>query len=110
MPECFFFTKHNGECNYGPECPFLHIDPESKMTECPWYARGFCKHGPKCRHKHVKRPRICEDYFLGFCIQGPNCVYGHPKYDTPKEFTSQRQAAAVNLSQSVMEVSSNYKV
>jgi cleavage and polyadenylation specificity factor subunit 4 len=24
---------------------YLHIDPESKQKECPWYARGFCKHG-----------------------------------------------------------------
>ncbi|XP_014674230.1 PREDICTED: cleavage and polyadenylation specificity factor subunit 4-like [Priapulus caudatus] len=27
------------------ECPFLHIDPESKIKDCPWYDRGFCRHG-----------------------------------------------------------------
>lgn len=35
-----------GECS-NKECPFLHIDPESKIKDCPWYDRGFCKHG-KC--------------------------------------------------------------
>lgn len=33
-----------GECS-NKECPFLHIDPESKIKDCPWYDRGFCKHG-----------------------------------------------------------------
>ena len=32
-----------GTCN--KDCPFLHIDPMSKRKECPWYDRGFCKHG-----------------------------------------------------------------
>lgn len=55
MPECFFFSKFgktqsslilitSGECS-NPECMYLHINPEDKMKECPWYARGFCKHG-----------------------------------------------------------------
>jgi cleavage and polyadenylation specificity factor subunit 4 len=43
MPECWFFTKY-GECS-NPECLYLHIDPASKIKPCPWYARGFCKHG-----------------------------------------------------------------
>jgi cleavage and polyadenylation specificity factor subunit 4 len=43
MPECWFYTKL-GECT-NPECLYLHIDPESKVKECAWYARGFCKHG-----------------------------------------------------------------
>lgn len=36
-----------GECS-NKECPFLHIDPESKIKDCPWYDRGFCKHGRLC--------------------------------------------------------------
>jgi len=35
-----------GECG-NKECPFLHIDPEKKIKVCPWYDRGFCRHG-KC--------------------------------------------------------------
>lgn len=73
MPECYFYSKFGllflyipfksdfictveillmfcvcvaGECS-NKECPFLHIDPESKIKDCPWYDRGFCKHG-KC--------------------------------------------------------------
>jgi cleavage and polyadenylation specificity factor subunit 4 len=44
MPECWFFTKY-GECCNGEECLYLHVDPEKRRVECPWYARGFCKHG-----------------------------------------------------------------
>jgi cleavage and polyadenylation specificity factor subunit 4 len=43
MPECWFFAKY-GECS-NPECIYLHIDPASKIKECAWYSRGFCKHG-----------------------------------------------------------------
>ncbi|KAJ3027057.1 UNVERIFIED_CONTAM: hypothetical protein HDU68_004593 [Siphonaria sp. JEL0065] len=43
MPECWFFSKYQSCTN--PECQYLHIDPNSKVKECPWYARGFCKHG-----------------------------------------------------------------
>eukprot|EP01119_Soliformovum_irregulare_P019681 TRINITY_DN6286_c0_g1_i2.p1 TRINITY_DN6286_c0_g1~~TRINITY_DN6286_c0_g1_i2.p1 ORF type:complete len:173 (-),score=7.39 TRINITY_DN6286_c0_g1_i2:62-580(-) len=82
MPECQFYSEFK-QCN-NPECLFLHINPEDKARECPWYARGFCKHGPNCRHKHVKRT-ACANYLLGFCIEGPDCKLGHPKYELPKE-------------------------
>lgn len=42
MGSCLAFPA--GECS-NKECPFLHIDPESKIKDCPWYDRGFCKHG-----------------------------------------------------------------
>ena len=35
-----------GKCG-NKECPFLHIDPESKMKDCAWYDRGFCRHGER---------------------------------------------------------------
>jgi cleavage and polyadenylation specificity factor subunit 4 len=73
MPECYFFSKF-GECS-NPECMYLHINPEDKMKECPWYARGFCKHGPRCRHKHAKRV-ACANYLAGFCPDGTACNYG----------------------------------
>ena len=33
-----------GQCG-NKECPFLHIDPDKKIKDCPWYDRGFCRHG-----------------------------------------------------------------
>ena len=74
MPPCYFFTKYgecsNPECMYRfvKRFPHLelvrkenspltrqpwfdrnhlnrHINPEENIKECPWYARGFCKHG-----------------------------------------------------------------
>jgi hypothetical protein len=50
MPECFFFSKY-GECS-NAECLYRHINPEDKKSECPWYARGFCKHG-ECTQRCV---------------------------------------------------------
>ncbi|KAI7818291.1 hypothetical protein BC939DRAFT_427968 [Gamsiella multidivaricata] len=81
MPECWFYSKY-GECNSGSECIYLHIDPESKIKDCPWYARGFCKHGPNCRHKHTRKV-LCQNYVTGWCPQGSNCPNGHPKYELP---------------------------
>jgi len=82
MPECYFFSKF-GECT-NPECVYIHVDPETRSRECPWYARGFCIHGPRCRHKHIKK-LACENYLLGFCPLGPSCKLGHPKYELPKD-------------------------
>ena len=80
MPECWFYSNY-GECT-NPECQYLHIDPNSKVKECAWYSRGFCRHGQQCRHKHT-RIAICPAYLTGFCPNGKNCTYGHPKYDLP---------------------------
>lgn len=76
MPECFFYSKFNACTN--KECTFLHIDPSSKKKDCPWYDRGFCRHGPNCRHKHTKRV-MCPNYLVGFCPLGPDCRHVHPK-------------------------------
>ncbi|XP_030062424.1 putative cleavage and polyadenylation specificity factor subunit 4-like protein isoform X1 [Microcaecilia unicolor] len=78
MPECFFYSKF-GECS-NKECPFLHIDPASKIKDCPWYDRGFCKHGPACKHRHTRRV-MCVNYLAGFCPEGPKCKFVHPKFD-----------------------------
>lgn len=80
MPECYFYSKF-GECS-NKECPFLHIDPESKIKDCPWYDRGFCKHGPLCRHRHTRRV-ICVNYLVGFCLEGPYCKFMHPRFELP---------------------------
>lgn len=80
MPECFFFSKYSACSNR--ECPFRHIDPETKMKDCPWYDRGFCRHGPYCKHRHRRRA-ICPNYLAGFCPQGPDCQYAHPSFSLP---------------------------
>ncbi|EFC48767.1 predicted protein, partial [Naegleria gruberi] len=75
MPECHFFSEY-GECS-NVECIFLHIKPEDRIKTCPWYERGFCKHGPDCRLKHLRKI-ACPDYLAGFCAKGPNCKFSHP--------------------------------
>lgn len=46
------------------------------------YDRGFCRHGPHCRHRHVRRV-LCINYLSGFCPEGPNCKYMHPRFELP---------------------------
>ena len=67
---------------HNKECPFLHIDPETKMRDCPWYDRGFCRHGPSCRHRHVRRV-LCLNFLTGFCPAGPECPDAHPRFELP---------------------------
>ena len=80
MPECWFFSNF-GECS-NKDCIFLHLRPEDKVHECPWFARGFCKHGPRCRNRHTRK-KPCPKYLAGFCPDGPNCQFGHAKYELP---------------------------
>ena len=80
MPECWFFSNF-GECS-NKDCIFLHLRPEDKVHECPWFARGFCKHGPRCRNRHTRK-KPCTKYLAGFCPDGPDCQFGHPKYELP---------------------------
>lgn len=80
MPECYFYSKFRACSN--KECPFLHVDPESKIKDCPWYDRGFCRHGPNCRHRHTRRV-ACINYLCGFCPDGLGCKFVHMKFDIP---------------------------
>ncbi|KAK0427717.1 hypothetical protein QR680_010387 [Steinernema hermaphroditum] len=80
MPECYFFSKYLACSN--KECPFRHIDPETKIKDCPWYDRGFCRHGPYCKHRHRRRV-LCPNYVAGFCPDGPECKYTHPSFNIP---------------------------
>ncbi|XP_062507570.1 cleavage and polyadenylation specificity factor subunit 4-like [Corticium candelabrum] len=80
MPECYFYAKY-GVCN-NKDCPYQHIDPESKMKDCPWYDRGFCKHGPHCRNRHTRRV-LCQNYLCGFCVEGSHCKFVHPRFELP---------------------------
>ncbi|KAI6229431.1 Cleavage and polyadenylation specificity factor subunit 4 [Aphelenchoides besseyi] len=80
MPECYFFSKFMSCSNR--ECPFRHIDPESKIKDCPWYDRGFCRHGPFCKHRHRRRV-VCPNYLCGFCPDGKECKFTHPSFNIP---------------------------
>lgn len=81
MPECFFFSKYLACSNR--ECPFRHIDPESKIKDCPLYDRGFCRNGPYCKNRHRRRV-FCPLFLLGFCPEGPTCKFSHPSFDMPQ--------------------------
>ncbi|XP_002156784.1 cleavage and polyadenylation specificity factor subunit 4 isoform X1 [Hydra vulgaris] len=78
MPECYFYIKY-GQCS-NKECPFLHLDPADKIKDCAWYERGFCKHGPHCKNRHVRR-LMCINYMCGFCPDGKKCKYAHPNFE-----------------------------
>ncbi|NXP03697.1 CPSF4 factor, partial [Thinocorus orbignyianus] len=72
MPECYFYSKF-GECG-NKDCPFLHIDATTGARGCPWYDRGFCRHGPLCKYRHTQRV-MCSNYLVGFCPEGPKCKF-----------------------------------
>ncbi|NXG13853.1 CPSF4 factor, partial [Grallaria varia] len=73
MPECYFYSKF-GQCS-NKDCPFLHVDATPRDTVgCPWYDRGFCRHGPRCKYKHTRRV-MCANYLVGFCPEGPKCKF-----------------------------------
>jgi len=95
MPECFFFSKYMACSN--KECPFRHIDPESKVKDCPWYDRGFCRHGPYCKHRHRRRV-ICPNYLCGFCQDGKECKFTHPSFSIPTYDPKLASAPRVNTS------------
>ncbi|KAG8903482.1 RNA-binding component of cleavage and polyadenylation factor [Tulasnella sp. 403] len=81
MPECYWFARF-GYCASGDECLYAH--PRERKKECPDYKRGFCKLGPECPRKHVRRV-ACKLYLSGFCPMGPECPQGHPKPALPTE-------------------------
>lgn len=70
MDACLGFPA--GECS-NKECPFLHIDPESKIKDCPWYDRGFCKHG-RCGGGGApcKRPVLPSSAHMTLCL---SCLF-----------------------------------
>ncbi|NWV06495.1 CPSF4 factor, partial [Ptilonorhynchus violaceus] len=72
MPECYFYSRL-GECS-NKDCPFLHVDVPAGTVGCPWYDRGFCRHGPQCKYKHTRRV-MCANYLVGFCPEGPKCKF-----------------------------------
>lgn len=74
MPECWWFVKW-GWCANGEECLYRHTSKDGRKNECPEYLRGFCKRGPYCPFKHVRRA-ACVAYLAGYCPDGPECPRG----------------------------------
>uniref|UniRef100_A0A8C3XBZ7 Cleavage and polyadenylation specificity factor subunit 4 n=1 Tax=Cyanoderma ruficeps TaxID=181631 RepID=A0A8C3XBZ7_9PASS len=72
------FPGVDSECS-DKDCPFLHAAATAAgPVRCPWYDRGFCRHGPLCKYKHTRR-KICANYLVGFCPEGPKCQFAHLK-------------------------------
>jgi len=88
MPFCQFVIDY-GAC-HNPDCLFNHAKPETEEKECVWYSRGFCKRGPNCKNKHIRK-EMCADYMTGFCELGPKCPKGHPKWLLPQDEEQQPQ-------------------
>ncbi|KAL1411195.1 RNA-binding component of cleavage and polyadenylation factor [Vanrija albida] len=83
MPVCVWFVKL-GKCELGGECLYYH--PRDRRVECPDYDRGFCRLGPECPRRHVRRT-LCQAYLAGFCPDGPDCKLAHPSPYLPKPET-----------------------
>ncbi len=67
------------------------------MLDCPWYDRGFCRHGPNCKNRHTRKV-LCQNYLCGFCPEGPRCTLSHPTFELPNsnEYTpAQRKVVFV---------------
>ena len=60
------FYRISGLCS-NKECPFLHIDPEKKIRDCPWYDRGFCRHGKICIDRIFNYNRIVSVHSWVLC-------------------------------------------
>lgn len=60
----------------------LHKSRQNIFFYCSRYDRGFCRHGPHCRHRHVRRV-LCINYLAGFCPDGRSCKFMHPRFELP---------------------------
>jgi len=58
---------------HNKECPFLHIEREKEIRDCPWFERGFCREGALCRNSHVRRA-LCKNHMLGCCLAGKGTI------------------------------------
>jgi len=79
FPECWWYGTW-GFCSAGDECLYDHR--KVRKRECADYNRGFCRLGPECPRKHIKRV-MCLPYLAGFCPDGPDCKRGHPLSTIP---------------------------
>ena len=95
IPECVFYSTL-GFCT-NPECPFKHVDPQTKQPLCAAYLRGFCPRGKQCPLRHLQRRDTCPCYMAGFCPSGAKCRLAHPilqRYDRSSVFERLRAKMA----------------
>uniref|UniRef100_A0AAF5PJ51 Uncharacterized protein n=1 Tax=Wuchereria bancrofti TaxID=6293 RepID=A0AAF5PJ51_WUCBA len=78
MSECFFFYMACSNREY----PFRHIDPESKIKDCPWFDRGFCRYG-------VFFVLTIWQVFVWIVGTANMCRYAHPSFNIPSVGTTQ---------------------
>jgi hypothetical protein len=64
---------------YNEQCRNRHEPIAEARPLCPWYARGFCRRGARCRREH-RFTRLCPAYALGFCADGPRCPLTHLRW------------------------------
>jgi hypothetical protein len=75
------------DCSRKEECPYQHIDPESAVPDCPWFARGYCDKGswstpilsPYASYLILfARIRMSSSYVCS-CLPGRECKARHRK-------------------------------
>ncbi|XP_066056776.1 putative cleavage and polyadenylation specificity factor subunit 4-like protein isoform X2 [Chamaea fasciata] len=87
------FPGVDSECS-DKDCPLLHVAASTASpVGCPWYDRGFCRHGPLCKYKHTRR-EMCANYLVGFCPEGPKCKFVHLKAGLMTSSTDPSKEAA----------------
>ncbi|KAK9466251.1 hypothetical protein V1512DRAFT_264205 [Lipomyces arxii] len=106
MPECTFYAR-NGFCTQSPDCLYLHIDPQSRIPSCPNYEQGFCRLGPDCTKRHIRRT-LCEFYIAGFCPKGPNCDKVHPKWNFNEDVRIRAKGEVVPQNAMINDLSQSY--
>ena len=73
------------------------LRPETETRDCPLYAAGFCRRGPTCWLRHVRRIS-CMNYLAGFCPKGPACRHAHPRFELPaRDGIGERESSRSDL-------------
>jgi cleavage and polyadenylation specificity factor subunit 4 len=60
----------------------MYISFFFSYLDCPWYDRGFCRHGPNCKNRHTRKV-LCQNYLCGFCPEGSRCTLSHSSFELP---------------------------
>jgi hypothetical protein len=69
MVDCAWYTQRNTHTH-------THTHMTHQVVDCAWYVRGFCRHGARCRRRHIRK-ELCGSYMAGFCPQGPGNTFIH---------------------------------
>src|SRR5690349_1281293 len=75
-------------------CCLKHVDEEEK-AECIFFKQGFCRHGPACRFRHIKRPPDACPETADFSL-GVSPLYGVGDNPAASQTGKKRKVAAPN--------------